>query len=43
MEIDDIQRIETPKNPSFNETNNDVNCINMQSNDTPQGKSNFSF
>jgi hypothetical protein len=43
MEIDDIQRIETPKNPGFNDPNNDINSTNVMSNDTPQGKSNFSF
>jgi hypothetical protein len=43
MEIDDIQRIETPKNPPSNDPNNDINSTSVQFNDTPQGKSNFSF
>ena len=43
MEIDDIQRIETPKNPAYIDPNNDINSTTIQSNGTPQGKSIFSI
>lgn len=41
MEIDDLQRIETPKNPPSSEAINDSNSTSPPSNETPQGKSIF--